>query len=239
MENNIEETKDNQEIQYDATPSAGSVAEQGIAEATPDIKEAEKKIFKNIYVTVAAVVALAAVFGGLAYYYKGLAIAATVNGSPISRFEVIEKLEKFNGKKVLDSLIDRKLIEAEALKNGVVVSDEEVDGEVKNIESQVAAQGAGTLEELLTEQGMTLDDLRNEILLQKTAEKILADKIAVSDSEIEQYLKSSKTPIPADKEAEIKEQLRQQIKGQKLSQEYPLFMANLRAQAEINYYVNY
>ena len=50
------------------------------------------------------------------FYFKGTFVAATVNGSPISRLSVVSQLEKEGGKNVLDSLITEKLIESEVKK---------------------------------------------------------------------------------------------------------------------------
>src|SRR3990167_8103091 len=64
----------------------------------------------TISIKAAIVIGVIIVVGALAYRYKGLLVAATVNGSPISRFSVIEELEKKSGKATLDALIIQKLI---------------------------------------------------------------------------------------------------------------------------------
>ena len=60
-----------------------------------------------IAISIAVVIFLASL-----QYSKGLLVAATVNGSPISRWAVIGNLEKQAGKQALDSLITEKLIES-------------------------------------------------------------------------------------------------------------------------------
>ncbi|MCR4330711.1 MAG: SurA N-terminal domain-containing protein, partial [Patescibacteria group bacterium] len=56
----------------------------------------------------------------LLFYGKGVFVAATVNGSPISRLSVVQQLEKEGGKNTLDSLITERLIESEVKKMGIV-----------------------------------------------------------------------------------------------------------------------
>src|SRR3989344_199431 len=68
--------------------------------------------------------------GGLGYYYKGLIVAATVNGAPISRLSIIRQLEKTSAKQVLDEMINKKLIESEAAKKGITVSNDEIKAEL-------------------------------------------------------------------------------------------------------------
>ena len=58
----------------------------------------------------AIIIAVIIILAALVYYYKGLFIAATINGSPITRLAVIKELEKASGKQALDSLITKKLI---------------------------------------------------------------------------------------------------------------------------------
>ena len=75
------------------------------------------------------------------FFAKGIFVAATVNGSPISRLSVIKELEKQGGKQALEAIIDKKLIETELNKQKVTVTKEEVDAEIEKIKTQVTAQG--------------------------------------------------------------------------------------------------
>ena len=70
------------------------------------------------------------------FFAKGFFVAATVNGSPVSRWSVIKQLEKEGGKQALESIIDKKLIEAELTKQKITVTQEEVDGVQQAIDSQ-------------------------------------------------------------------------------------------------------
>ena len=104
-------------------------------ELAQGIEKKQKRI--TISIKVAIIIAVIIIVGALAYRYKGLLIAAMVDGSFISRFSVIEELEKKSGKATLDALIIQKLIETEAQKKGVTVSDNDVNAEIKKIEDQV------------------------------------------------------------------------------------------------------
>src|SRR3989344_7105617 len=135
------------------------------------------------------------------FFAKGLFIAATLNGSPISRLSVIKDLEKQGGKQTLEVIITQKLINTELAKQNISVTKEEVDQEIKKIEAQVTSQG-GTLKDALAQQNMTEEKLREQITIQKKLEKLLGDKIAVSDAEIDAYVSENKVSPPKDVKTE-------------------------------------
>lgn len=172
-------------------------------------------------------------------FAKGIFVAATVNGSPISRLSVIGELEKQGGKKVLETIIETKLIETELNKKEISVSKDDVDVEIENIKTQVASQG-GTFETALAQQGLTEEKLREQITIQRKLEKLLADKVAVSEAEIDAYIKDSKATPPKDVKIEdFKKQISEQIKKQKFQSEAQKWVSDLTASAKIKYYVKY
>lgn len=187
----------------------------------------------TIAIGVAVILIVAALF-----FAKGIFVAATVNGSPVSRLSVIQELEKRGGKSTLDALITEKLIQNEAQAKGVTVTDAELDEEIKKIEAQVTTQG-GTLADALAQQGMTEESFRKQVRTQKEVEKMLADKITVTDEEVQKYITDSKITIPKGEEEKTKEQIKDQLKDQKMGQEAQLLVTNLKNSAKIKYYVNY
>jgi hypothetical protein len=197
-----------------------------------------KYVFKiNKRTTLLTIIILAIL--GVLFYFKGLFIAAVVDGKPISRFEVIKELENTSGRQALDALVVKQLISAEANKAGIVVSQKDVDAEIQKMEDKVSKQG-GTLELLLAQQGINQDQFREQISLQKKLEKILGDKIQVTDEEVNQYFTQNKITPPAGvSEDEIKNQIREQLKNQKFSTEADKWVTDHKSQASIQYYVWY
>jgi hypothetical protein len=182
--------------------------------------------------------ALFALLGG-AYYYKGIFVSAVVDGSPISRLSVIRELEKQAGSQALDRLVTKKLVDAEVAREKITVSSSDVDDEIGRIEDQMVKQGA-TLKEALEQQGMTESDLREQLLLQKKLEKILGNKIEVTDEDVAQYMEQSGGVAPAGiDDAEFKDQIREQLKGQKFNVEVGKWIAAAKADASIRYYAGY
>jgi len=200
-------------------------------------KKADKKSIK-ISIKTAIIIVVIIVVGVLAYVYKGLFIAATVNGSPISRLAIIHELEKASGKSLLDSLITEKLVQNEANAKKIVVSNDEINGEIKKIEDQIVAQGA-TLDAALAARGMNMEDLKKQIIFQMEIEKLVADRINVTDEEVAQYIKDNAISIPEGQEATTTAQIKDELRNQKLSTEGNALIATLKSQAKIRYFVNY
>lgn len=203
--------------------------------------QSEKKVIKvNLRINpkpiIIGVIVIAIIL--LAYFFKGLLIAATVDGSPIGRLTVIQKLEKDSGKNLLDSLITEKLIQNEANAKKIVVTNDQINEEIKKVEAQIASQG-GTLEAALTAQNMTLDEFKKRVILQKDLQALLADKINVTEAEITQYIKDNKITIPTGQEAKINEQVKTELTNQKLNTEADALIAELKTKAKIQYFVNY
>lgn len=176
--------------------------------------------------------------GVVLFLLKGYFVAASVNGSFVSRSEVVRELEKKNGKQVLDMLITQRLVLNEAKKQGITIPNEEISAKIKTLEERITAQG-GTLAALLTAQGLTEESLRDQVALEMKLEKLIADKITVTDEEVDAYIKTNKVKLEKGKEAEMKAQIMEQLRGGKLNTEAETFVTGLREQAKINYYGNY
>ncbi len=194
---------------------------------------------RKTLIVIALIVAVVAGASYVAYAKRGWFVAATVNGGSISRLAVIKDLEKQAGKQALDALITKKLIIDEVKKLGISVKTEDVDAEIKKAGEQVSAQG-GTLEEVLAQQGMTEADLREQIMIKKELEQILADKVSVSDADVDQYIKDNKmVPAKGAVSETLKAQVREQLQSQQFNAAAQGYIADLRAQALIVKYVEY
>lgn len=240
MDNNSE-TKNPQEMhEHDHAGHHGAhnSAEHHHAEHEADHHMEGKKIKIRISLKTTIIIACVILIGALLFVYKGLFIAATVNGSPISRLAVIHELESTSGKSTLDNLIIEKLIKEEAEKQNIKVTDDEINKEIGNAEKQIVSQG-GTLDQALASQNMTLDNLKDQILVEKELEGLLADKIQVTPADVATYIKDNKITIPAGQESTYNDQITGQLRQQKLSGVANEYITSLRSNASVNYFVNY
>lgn len=203
-----------------------------------NVEESAQKPSSKFNVKIAIVIAVVLVVGALAYSMKSVLIAATVNGSPIYRLSVIKELEKDTGKQLLDALISEKLIKDEAKVKNISITNEELNTEIIIIESQIVAKG-DTLENAMKTQKITMADLKRRILLQKYLEKLVTDKVIVTDADITEFIKTNKIAIPKGQDAAIKAQVKDSISKQKLSEEADKLVTELRTKAKVNYFVDY
>ena len=197
------------------------------------------KLKRKTVIIIVIIVAVVAGASYIAYAKRGWFVAATVNGGSISRLAVIEELERQAGKDILDTMITKKLIADEAKKLGISVTAEDIDAEVKKAEEQVAAQGS-TIEAALAQQGMTEADLREQIVIKKQLDQILADRVSVSDEEVDQSIKDNKmAPANGVVPETLKAQVREQLQSQKFNTTAQSYITDLRAEALIVKYVEY
>lgn len=177
--------------------------------------------------------------GVLVYFFKGLFVAATVNGQPVTRLELVQQLEKQAGKTTLESLVTKNLILQEMKKKNITVTDEEVNAEIKKIEDALKAQGR-TLDDAIAQQGIARNDLVEQVKIQKMVEKLFAKQSSVTENDIEKYLEENKDSIPEGQdEKSIRGTVKEQLRQQKLAQEFQKWLTGLQSKAKINYFVNF
>ena len=178
----------------------------------------------------------------LIYFSVRFFLVASVNGQLVDRLTIIKDLEKQGGKKVLDTIILKTLINQEAKKRKLTVSQKELNAELQKIEINVTAQGS-TLDQLLQQQGMTKNDLVGEIKLQLLVTKMVDNNISVTDKEIDNYLAGQNNQNSLDLSQSTpglsRVQAETAIRQQKLQKKIQAFVADLKAKAKINYFIKY
>jgi len=202
----------------------------------PRVQKVPSVRFRKSYAIIILAVIL---IGALLYAGRGLFIAATVNGEPISRLAIVSELERQSGKQALDSMVTKTLILQEAKKRNVSVTEREIDDEIKSIESNLKQQGQN-LEQVLALQGLTRASLRDQIRIQKIVEKLLGKGISVTDKEVADYIASNSATLPQEtNQQDLQNSIKQQLQQQKLSERFQTWIAELRQKAKINYIVTY
>ncbi len=161
-------------------------------------------------------------------------VVANVNGQPITRFQLVNELEKKDGKTVLDSLVTKELVMQEAHKRKITVSTGEVNSQIADIEKSVKSQGA-TLDDLLAQQNLTRADLMDQIKIQLMLKKMVGS-VKVTDKEINDYIAQNKDSMPQDtKPEDLKSQVKTQLEQQKLNDKIQAFLSDLQKKAKVQY----
>lgn len=222
------------------TKKSASKTPTVVTESKIESKNENKLTPRNKRLIIVAV-AVIFILVALALYYKNVFVAATVNGQPITRIAVVKQLEAQNGKQTLDALVTQTLILQEAKKRNVNISQQDIDAELAKISKNVEAQGS-TLDQALTAQGMTKNQLIEQIRIQLALDKMVGDNFKASQSEIDDFVKQSQEQLPegstttaAELAAEAKNQIAQEKKQQAMQE----LIAKLQKEAKINTFVNY
>lgn len=172
------------------------------------------------------------------YYFKGLFVVATVNGEPITSVALINEMEKESGKQSLNSLVSESLIMQEAHKENVTITNKAIDNQIKTLKDSLSAQGQ-SLNSALSQRDMTENDLRDQIRIQLMVNKMLGNKIKVTNKEINDYYNKNKSSFPPGMdEKSAKSSIKQQLEQQKIASYFQTWLAGLEQKAKINYFVN-
>ncbi len=114
-------------------------------------------------------------------------VAETSSGD-ITKDELYDAMKERVGQEVLNELVTFKILE-----DKYEVSDKEIDEQMDELKEQV---GEG-FEEILEQQGMTEDDLREDLHKNLLQQKAISEDIDVSDEEIEKEYEKMKKEIKA------------------------------------------
>lgn len=172
-------------------------------------------------VGVLVAVMLLALLGYFGYKYL---VLAWVDHTPITRIQLDRELEKRYGKDMKEQLIAQTLIENEANKRGVKVTDTDVNEQITKIEDQQG--GKDRLDQLLQVQGMTREDLKKQLRYQVLINKMFGQNINVSSNEVKAYIAQNKDQFASYKDdessesAKIREQVADQLKTQKTNEAF-------------------
>ncbi len=122
---------------------------------------------------------------------KKVEAVATVNGTEITKDELYNELSQGGAdEQALDTLITKSLIHQEAKKNNYEVTEADVD---KEIDTYVENFGSKeNLDQALVANGMTLEQLRENIQMNALLTKILEPQVKVTDEQIKQTFEDNK-----------------------------------------------
>lgn len=216
---------------HQSKPKESAAADKKVEKnESSDIPVQREIAIPRQYVIAAAIVILVLAVGG--YFFGKWYTVAKVNGEVISRSEYTKELEKAAGKQVLDSLTTKKIITQEAKKRNIVVSDKDIEGEMKKIENQLKSQGQ-SLDQVLAFQGQTRESLKEQIVLQKTVEKMVGP-VTVSDEEITKFIEENKDLAAQNTDLDsLKKQAKDRLTQQKTDAKIQQLIQDLRKKAKI------
>ena len=115
---------------------------------------------------------------------------ATVDGEKILQTELDEALRSQYGAEMLNTLIDNKIIELEAKKEDITVSDDAIKAEYDELVESYGGKDA--LQETLDANGLTKASVQDNIRMYLLTKNVIANSIDISDEELKQYFEENK-----------------------------------------------
>jgi foldase protein PrsA len=144
---------------------------------------------KKTYVVLGGVVliVLAVVFGMASSKNDAVAM---VEGEPINKDDLYNVLVKQYGTSTLGYLIDNKIVELEADKENIKISDKEIDEEMKVYIDSYGGEKA--FNSVLEQSGISQADIETDIVNYLKIKKLLESKIDITDEEMKTYFEENK-----------------------------------------------
>ena len=193
-----------------------------------------KTIHKNSKIIILSCVALLLIVF-LTHLVKRNFVAS-VNGKLIGRTKYLNELEKNDAGQTLNNLITKEIIYQEAKKANITIGNDVINTELSKISQSLSSQGT-TLEQALTLQGLSMDDLVENIKIQKILEKLLANQVTISDDEIAQRFEQTKSSYPdGTKLEDVSSEIKDQLFQEKLSSAYSSWIQDEKAKYNIKYF---
>ncbi|KWX73997.1 peptidylprolyl isomerase [Paenibacillus jilunlii] len=123
---------------------------------------------------------------------------ASVNGTDITKAQLYDKLVEAGGEATLQNLITSTLVDQEAKKANITVTDADIQAELEDLKTQFGGEEA--LNNALQQSSMTLDDLKKQMPMQVKIRKLVEPKVKVTEDEISKYYEENKASFNQEEE---------------------------------------
>ncbi len=163
--------------------------------------------------------------------HKGLLVAAVVDGKPIYRWDLNNVLMSRYGTQTLDGMISEALVNEQAQKAGIIVTQTELDARTKSLVDSLG--GGMNIDQLLQYQGMTRSDFNDQLKLQLTVEKLLGKGVTVTDDEVTAYISTNSANLTVTTEAGMRTEAKNAIMQQKINDKLQPWFTDLKSKANI------
>lgn len=144
-----------------------------------------------MFVSLALVVVLIVVLIKPPFAANKAEAVATVNGEEITKDQLYENMDPSMKQSALDQMISDKLVEQEAVKQNIEITESDVDQEIAMYEKSFGS--IEKLEEALKSSSMTMEALREDIHRELLLTKLLGSQITVTDDDVKQIFDDNKS----------------------------------------------
>ncbi|MGI5901137.1 MAG: SurA N-terminal domain-containing protein [Desulfitobacteriia bacterium] len=189
---------------------------------------------KNITICITVIIIIVAIFVGMYNQFFNKTVAK-VEGHKISQRDLYNYMFKESGEQALNNLISEKIVDLEAQKNNITVTEEEVQEKIDFYKDVYGGEKA--LLSALKASGVTMEELEDNIRVALKITKLLAPKITITEEEIVEFYEENKEVfLGADQKPSLeenKERVRAALLEQKAQAEFTPWMTERLAYYKI------
>jgi foldase protein PrsA len=153
-----------------------------------------KKLLSGLLIVVMATSLVMAGCGA----NTGKDAVAKVGTETITKDELYDYLLKHGGKAVLNEMITKEVIEQEAAKQNVTVTDEETNAQLQKM--MTAYGGEAAFNQALASSGYVIEDVKNDLIVSLKIKKVMAPGITITEEETKQYFDENKAAFEQEEE---------------------------------------
>lgn len=150
----------------------------------------EKMKNNKLLLCILAIGALVAAFFIGSATSKDNTAVATVDGQEITKEELYDAMESQYGASILDTLIANKLVELEAEKEDVTVTDAEITAELEAFIESYGGEDA--FNSALEYSGLTVDNFKADLKNSMIIEKLIAPQVEITEEDMQTYFDENK-----------------------------------------------
>ncbi|ALC92697.1 foldase [Bacillus sp. FJAT-18017] len=206
-----------------------------------------KKFMNKKVLTIVGGIVIIALFV-LVSAISGPKAAATIDGEKITTDELNTKLSQAYGDTMLETMINNKVVELEAKKEDVAVTQKEIDAEFDKLVEVYGGDEA--MDAALEQNGVSKEILKQDIGDYLLADKLMREKIKITDEEMKTFFEENKESFNTEEQVEAShilvkdEKTAKEVKGKldkgedfaALAKEYSTDTGNAESGGELGFF---
>lgn len=166
-----------------------------------------------------------------------LFVAGTVNKSPVTRWELNNKMGEKYAEQTFEEIVSERLLAENLKKYNIVVSEKEVQDELAKIKLQYGGeeQFQAALAQFGTTEAKALYSIEQSIGLKKLIETV--SKIEISEESVSLYYTENKATYDGKTFEEVKEQIKEALYQQEIYTKSQEWYSTIRKEATVNSFI--